>query len=398
MPRRLKNILIPGILLLLVLAVWAAAVRLFHVNHLVIPTPLEVGRALVLKRGILARQTAITMSEALGGFVLGSVTAYLVAILFVYSDTLRRAFYPYAVALKSTPIIAIAPILIIWFGNGLFSKVVMAALVAFFPVLVNAVDGLSSVGVDTMDLMQSLTASHWQVLVKVRIPNSLPALLAGLKVASSLAVVGAVIGEFTGATEGIGYLINVSSYYLDTPLMFAGVIMIGLAGVAFFKVLEAIEPTLIFGRVPSESPSLFRVDGPRNMWGLMARHGQRQSPRLSADGSSGPEGDLILSTASSTHGKRRFLLPAIPTQKTAGTRVDTMKNAIETLIHDNGRRGFTYWRRPAKLLIGSACGFFAFWLGGLVFPVIHVNAFQIPLGSWSAFFSGVGSLAVRRRK
>lgn len=246
MSRRLRSILIPTALLMLVLLVWSAIVRLLHVSPLVVPTPLAVARALVLKWNLLVRQTAITMSEALGGFVLGSATAYLAAIVFISSDTLRRAFYPYAVALKSTPIIALAPLLIIWFGNGLFSKVVMAALIAFFPVLVNAVDGLTAVGTETMDLMRSLSASQWQVLIKVRIPNSAPALLSGLKVASSLAVVGAVIGEFTGATEGIGYLINVSSYYLEIPLMFAGVIMIGLAGVMFFGALTLVEPKVVF--------------------------------------------------------------------------------------------------------------------------------------------------------
>jgi NitT/TauT family transport system permease protein len=127
----------------------------------------------------------------------------------------------------------------------------MAALVAFFPVLVNSVAGLGAVEPEAFDLMRSLSASPLQILLKVRIPNSLPYLLASLKIASSLAVVGAVIGEFTGATRGIGFLINTSSYYLETPLMFAGVLIISLAGIVFFGLVAYIEKRLVFWQVKS---------------------------------------------------------------------------------------------------------------------------------------------------
>jgi NitT/TauT family transport system permease protein len=190
------------------------------------------------------------MEESVLGFLLGSGGAYLVAILFVFSRTFQQAVYPYAVALKATPLIAIAPLLVLWFGNGLLSKIVMSALVAFFPVLVNSAIGLTAVDPEVLDLMRSLSASRWQVLTKIRIPNSLSYFMAGLKIASSLAVVGAVIGEFTGATEGIGHLINTSSYYLETPLMFAGVAMISLGGVLFFGLMAYLERKIVFWQVP----------------------------------------------------------------------------------------------------------------------------------------------------
>ncbi len=236
--------------LIVLLCIWVVAVRTFHINPVIMPSPGQVGASFLANYGRLFRETGITMEESVLGFLLGGVGAYAVAILFVYSRTVKDAVYPYAVALKSTPLIAIAPLLVLWFGNGLFSKIVMSALVAFFPVLVNSDNGLMTVDPETLDMMKSLSASSWQVLIKIRIPNSLCYLMAGLKIASSLAVVGAVIGEFTGATEGIGHLINTSSYYLETPLMFAGVVMISLGGVLFFALMGYLERKIVFWQEP----------------------------------------------------------------------------------------------------------------------------------------------------
>jgi NitT/TauT family transport system permease protein len=245
-----RTVAIPVATLVVLLCAWAAAERIFNFNRIIIPSPGEVGRAFVMNYARLFKETGITMEESVLGFLLGSITAYGVAASFVYSRTVKDAVYPYAVALKSTPLIAIAPLLVVWFGNGLLSKVVMSALVAFFPVLVNSANGLTAVDPEALDLMKSLSASSWQVLTKIRIPNSLSFLMSGLKIASSLAVVGAVIGEFTGATEGIGHLINTSSYYLETPLMFAGVAMISLGGVAFFGLMAYLERKIVFWQEP----------------------------------------------------------------------------------------------------------------------------------------------------
>jgi len=237
---------VPVATLVLLLCAWEAAARLLHINRVILPAPSEIGVAFRRNYPRLFRETGITMEESILGFILGGASAYLLAVLFVYSQIIKDAVYPYAVALKSTPLIAIAPLLVLWFGNGLLSKVVMSALVAFFPVLVNSANGLTAVDPEVLDLMKSLSASGWQVLTKIRIPNSLSYLLAGLKIASSMAVVGAVIGEFTGATEGIGHLINTSSYYLETPLMFAGVIMICVGGVFFFGFVSYLERKIVF--------------------------------------------------------------------------------------------------------------------------------------------------------
>jgi len=246
--KRTRNsiILAPILLFLIIISTWEIADRIFDFNAVILPSPSEIYRAFNEHYIILFKETSITMIESILGFLLGSIIAYLLAILFTFSNLARDALYPYAIALKSTPLIAIAPLLVLWFGNGMFSKVIMSALVAFFPVLVNSVNGLNAVPKELLDLMKSLSASSWKVLIKVRIPYSLDYLFSSLKIASSLAVVGAVIGEFIGSTEGIGYLINTSSYYLETALMFAGIIMISIGGILFFGIISYLERKIVF--------------------------------------------------------------------------------------------------------------------------------------------------------
>jgi NitT/TauT family transport system permease protein len=236
----------PVALLVLLVATWEGADRIFGFNTVILPAPSEILNAFRLHYAEILSETGITMLEAVLGFLLGSGIAYLLAILFVQSHIIRDAVYPYAVALKSTPLIAIAPLLVLWFGNGILSKVVMSALVAFFPVLVNAVSGLVTVDPEALDLMRSLSATRMQVLTKIRIPNSLGYLFTALKTASSLAVVGAVIGEFTGSVRGIGHLINTSSYYLETPLVFAAIVSISLSGILFFGLIGWLETKMVF--------------------------------------------------------------------------------------------------------------------------------------------------------
>jgi NitT/TauT family transport system permease protein len=243
-----RSVLVPVVTLVVLLLVWELADVVFGFKKIILPAPHEIAYAFAAHWRALLISTGITMLESVLGFMVGSLVAFLLGVAFLYSQTTRYAVYPYAVALKSTPLIAIAPLLVIWFGNGILSKIVMSALVAFFPVLVNAVDGLTSMDPEALDLMKSLSATRWQTFWKIRFPHSLPYLFSSLKIASSLAVVGAVIGEFTGATGGIGHLINTSSYYLDTDVMFAGVVMISLCGIAFFGLVAYLETVVVFWR------------------------------------------------------------------------------------------------------------------------------------------------------
>jgi len=242
----IRPVLVPFVTLVCLLVAWELADFVFGFKKIILPAPHEIACAFVANWRILFLNTGTTMLESVLGFIIGSLVAFLFGIAFIYSRTVRYAVYPYAVALKSTPLIAIAPLLVIWFGNGILSKVVMSALVAFFPVLVNAVDGLTSIDPEALDLMKSLSANRWQIFWKIRFPHSLPFLFSSLKIASSLAVVGAVIGEFTGATKGIGHLINTSSYYLDTDVMFAGILMISLCGIVFFGFVAYLETKVVF--------------------------------------------------------------------------------------------------------------------------------------------------------
>ena len=242
----IRPVLVPTVALILLLGLWQAAHRLFHFNSIVFPAPTEIAAAFVKNFGSIMAETGVTLLESVLGFLLGGVTAYLLAVAFVHSRLVQEALYPYAVALKSTPLIAIAPLLVLWFGNGLLSKIVMSSLVAFFPVLVNSITGLAAVDTEALDLMKSYSASRWQILAKIRVPNSLGYLFPALKIASSMAVVGAVIGEFTGSTRGIGHLINTSSYYLDTPLVFAAIGAISLGGILFFGLMAWLEQKIVF--------------------------------------------------------------------------------------------------------------------------------------------------------
>jgi NitT/TauT family transport system permease protein len=247
--RRIKHFLIaaswPLASFVIVIAVWQIVVRAFHFDKVILPAPLDVVAAVQHNFNRLMVETGITMTESVLGFLAGAGGAFILAVIFIHSRPVQRSVYPYAIALKSTPLIAIAPLLILWFGNGMLSKVVMSAMVAFFPVLVSSVTGLTAVDEAMLDLMKSLSANWLQILVKVRIPNSLPYLFASLKIASSMAVVGAVIGEFTGSTSGIGHLLTTSSYYLDTPVVFAGVIFITLAGLLFFGLVAFTEKKVV---------------------------------------------------------------------------------------------------------------------------------------------------------
>ncbi len=246
-----RSRLAPIALSCLLLAAWEAEVRLGRVNALILPAPSQVLVAASQNVGVLGRAISITMLEAVLGFAVATVSAMMLAVVFVRSRSVKAALYPYAIVLKATPIIAVAPLVVLWAGNGLLSKVVLAALVAFFPVLVTAVQGLAAVDEEVLDLMRSVDASWWTVLWRIRVPGSLPYVFSGLRVGSTLSVVGAVIGEFTGATEGAGHLITVSSYYLDTPLMFAAVGCTAFGGLALFGAIALAETRVVFWKKQS---------------------------------------------------------------------------------------------------------------------------------------------------
>lgn len=243
---QLKNSILPGISLIFILVAWQLIDYLFKIKEVVLPNPSEIFSAAYGNSLLLLKHTGITMIESILGFMIGTTFAILIALIFIYSLPLKKIFYPYAIALKATPLYALAPLLVLWFGNGIWSKVVMSAMIAFFPVLVNAVKGFTAVEQESLDLFKSLSASKMQILFKLRFPNALPYIFPALKIATTLSVVGATIAEFTGASYGIGHVIVNSSYYLETSMMFAAILMISLGGVIFFGSIALLEKKIIF--------------------------------------------------------------------------------------------------------------------------------------------------------
>lgn len=245
----LKELLFPVATFFFIIISWELLDSLFKIKEIILPSPHEIFSAIINNFPYLFRHTSITMLESVIGFIFGSIIGILVGILFVYSKKSRKALFPYAIIIRATPLYALAPILIIWFGNGLLPKIVMATSVAFFPILIGSVKGLSAVEQDQMDLFNSLSASKWQIFRKLRFPNAMAYIFPALKISTTLSVVGATIAEFMGASEGIGFIIVNSSYYLDMSLMFAAILMISVGGVLFFYLIEFIEKKVVFWQV-----------------------------------------------------------------------------------------------------------------------------------------------------
>jgi NitT/TauT family transport system permease protein len=225
------------------LCAWEAAVRFLNVPEYLLPAPTAI---LATVDESLALQLAVTFSEALMGFVIASVLASAAALLFVRFRTLEKGFFPIAIALKTTPLVALAPLLVLWQGTGLWSKVTAASLICFFPVLVNTVKGLKAADAEYFELFKSLGASRPQEFGKLRIPFCLPYLFSALKISSSLAVVGAIVGEFVGATQGLGYLIMISSAHIETPTLFSAIFASAAAGLVLFYAIGAAERFVVF--------------------------------------------------------------------------------------------------------------------------------------------------------
>lgn len=243
---RINSWKLPALAFVIIIGLLEAFVFVFKIKEIILPSPHNILISIITNWDILIKHTSITMFEALFGFIIGALIGILMAILFVYFSKTKQALYPYAIALKATPLYALAPLLVVWFGSGVFSKIVMSALVAFFPVLVNAVKGFTSIEQESYDLFRSLSASKWHIFTKLRFPHALPYIFTALKISTTLAVVGATIAEFTGSSIGIGHLIINASYYLETSLMFAGIVMISLAGVLFFYLINYVERRVVF--------------------------------------------------------------------------------------------------------------------------------------------------------
>lgn len=244
--RRAIGSLMPAIALsVAVLIFWEAVIRLFKVPTFVLPAPTAIVESLIANWRALAFAAQATALEVLFGFVLSAIVGVLVALVIVRFERFGRALYPLIVLFQNVPKVALAPIFILWFGYDLAPKILLIVVIAFFPVAIDMLAGLQSVEPSFVSLMRSVGASKTKILMRVRIPHSLPHLMAGLKVAITFSVIGAIVGEFAGANKGLGYMIQFASTQLDTPLIFAALIVVSVLGLAFYYVVEYAERVLV---------------------------------------------------------------------------------------------------------------------------------------------------------
>ncbi len=229
---------------------WYLLARVTGLPAYILPTPGQVWARLlrVLADGTLLGHTLVTLSEVLAGLALGLTVASVLGYLLAKSRTFERLLAPYIVASQSVPVVAIAPLLVIWFGPGLLSKVLICGLIVFFPVLVNIIVGVRSVPEDLRDLMRSLRATRWQTFSLLEIPAALPVILGGLRIGATLAVIGAVVGEFVGADRGLGFLINLGDGLYDTALVFVAVFTLVAMAMALYGIVVLLESRLLSWR------------------------------------------------------------------------------------------------------------------------------------------------------
>jgi NitT/TauT family transport system permease protein len=245
MSKHVSRFLYPLAGTLIIILAWHYYVVLFHVPVVVLPTPMQVLQAMVEESRALLEEGWITALECIYGFALAMAIGIPIAVTMTYSRIANQMFYPLLVASQSIPKVAIAPILLVWFGTGLKSKLAMAFVIAFFPVVVDTATGLRSTSPELLELARSLQCSRLQTFFKIQLPSALPSIFSGAKIAVTLAVIGAVIGEFIGSNKGLGNLLLTANSQLDTPLVWASLIVLSALGMVLYGIVVLAEIILM---------------------------------------------------------------------------------------------------------------------------------------------------------
>lgn len=248
---RFGPLLVAGAFLL---TAWELLPAAFGVSKLLIPPPSSIALSLkvIFERGLLIENLLVTLAETLAGFVIGSSTAVFAAFLITRSRLVERALMPYLVGFQALPKVALAPLIVVWVGIGIESKIAIAAIIAFFPVLINSIVGFSTVEAEKIELMRSLVASRWQEFRIVVLPNSLPFIFAGLNVAIVFSITGSLVGEFIGADRGLGNMLMQLNYNMDISGMFAILVVLGVLGVALHGAVRFLQRRLVFWTEPDQ--------------------------------------------------------------------------------------------------------------------------------------------------
>jgi NitT/TauT family transport system permease protein len=235
-----------------ILLIWQASVPLLGLSEFVLPTPWSIGERMVKDAELLALHASFTLLEVLVGFAAAVVLGIPLALAIFYSRVFENAVYPLLVALQTVPKIALAPLMVLYLGYGWTPKIVLAFLISFFPIVISTVVGLQSLDKGLVNMVRSKGSTEWQTFFKVRLPAALPSIFGGLKVAISLAVIGAIIGEYIAAERGLGYLQLQANSQFDTTLNFATVVTISLVGVLLYYAVAIVEAKVSHERESSK--------------------------------------------------------------------------------------------------------------------------------------------------
>lgn len=243
-----KNFVLRLLLILAFLLVWEGFVRLFAIPAFILPTPTSVFTALYrgFASALYIDHIWITLTETLMGFALGTALAFLLGTVIALSRPVEYFLYPFVVMFQAMPKVALAPLIIVWFGLGLTSKVINAALVAFFPLMVNTIVGLRSAEEDKVNLMRSLAASRTQIFWMLQLPNAMPYIFAGLEIAMIFALIGAIVAEFVGAQAGLGMLIQSMNFTMDVAGQFSVLLLLSMLGLLLNGIVTGVRRRVLF--------------------------------------------------------------------------------------------------------------------------------------------------------
>lgn len=235
------SIVVPTAVMVVILAMWQVIANACKIPEYILPAPDIILRRVILDSSVLFHHGWVTLQEVLLGYAAGTTVALAVAVSAVHWPLAHKTLLPVSVWSQTVPKLAIAPLFLVWFGYGILPKVLIVTLAVFFPILINTMTGLSGIDPRLLDLMKLFKATKWQVLMKVRVPSAMPSVLAGLKISTTAAVIAAVVGEWVGASAGLGFLIMSANSQLDTPLVFAALATLSVIGLTLFGLIGTLE-------------------------------------------------------------------------------------------------------------------------------------------------------------
>jgi len=249
-----RSLLWPLVVTLAFLVAWEAGVIALRVKALLLPRPSLVADVLWSRAPLILEHMWPTFYQIVLGFLLSLVGGVVVAVLLTYSEIVRKGFYPLIVVSQIVPKVAVAPLFVVWFGLGDLSRLLLAFLIAFFPIVINTATGLTSVDDDFVRMARAYMGTRRQIFTKIRLPHAMPLIFGGMKISITLAVIGVVVAEFVAAQRGIGYLIVMANGLLDTPLMMAAIAALSLMGLALYGVVAGLERLVVYWQVRTETP------------------------------------------------------------------------------------------------------------------------------------------------